>query len=62
MRSQAYRDGFSDGWSDARDGRTGPHWPCSAHKVCNHVTDWYAREHAAGYRDGARAYANRRAS
>lgn len=50
MISQAYRDGFADGWSDARDER-------GANTV--EREDYYGREYARGYRDGAQTYDRR---
>jgi len=53
MRSAAYNDGFADGWSDARDER-------GANTVV--TDDYYGREYARGYRDGAQTYDQRQGS
>jgi hypothetical protein len=56
MLSQAYRDGFGDGWSDQRDGRD------TDRVIRGHEAqpgDFYRTEYAKGYREGARAYRQR---
>ena len=52
MTSQAYTDGFGDGWSDQRGGRD------TDRVIRGHEEqrgDFYRTEYAKGYREGARA-------
>jgi len=56
MASQAYTDGFGDGWSDQRNGRD------TDRVIRGHDEqrgDFYLTEYAKGYREGARAYRQR---
>jgi hypothetical protein len=56
MLSQAYKDGFGDGWSDQRNGRD------TDRVIRDHEAqpgDFYRTEYANGYREGARAYRQR---
>jgi hypothetical protein len=56
MLSQAYKDGFGDGWSDQSVGRD------TDRVIRGHEEqrgDFYRTEYAKGYREGARAYRQR---
>jgi hypothetical protein len=56
MLSQAYKDGFGDGWSDQSQGRD------TDRVIQGHEEqrgDFYRTEYAKGYREGARAYKQR---
>ena len=56
MASQAYKDGFGDGWSDQRGGR-------DTDRVIRGYKeqrgDFYRTEYVKGYREGAHAYRQR---
>jgi hypothetical protein len=56
MLSQAYKDGFADGWSDTRDGRD-TNRVIQGHE--EQPGDFYRTEYAKGYREGVRAHAQR---
>jgi hypothetical protein len=51
MASQAYKDGFGDGWSDQRGGRDTDRMI----QGYEQRGDFYRTEYAKGYRGGARA-------
>ena len=54
--SQAYKEGFGDGWSDARAGRD------TESVIQSHEQqpgDPYRSQYATGYREGARAFGKR---
>ena len=54
--SQAYKEGFGDGWSDARAGRD-TESVIQGHE--QQTDNAYRSQYATGYREGARAFGKR---
>ena len=54
--SQAYKEGFGDGWSDARAGRD---TESVIHGHEQQTGNAYRSQYATGYREGARAFGKR---